>query len=161
MDQHRKRKVAAYLYDRHNTKPAKYSCLVVDPHCFTFFNHLTLLNYGAYDDSIVHGAAGRASCSTTSRAARWTMARITARLAATRGSGESILQVERFSTNRIHCHGLSGTSFGLIFEIAVLIGRRALSCVGRAEPRALCRALGRRSGCEGAASDASRQGIHK
>jgi hypothetical protein len=56
-------------------------------------------------------------------------------------------------------NALPGPSMDLFWtqssEIAVLIGRRALSCVGRAEPSALCRAFGRRTGCEGAASDAS------
>lgn len=35
---------------------------------------------------------------------------------------------------------------------------RTLPGLGRAKPGALCRALGRRAGCEGAASDACRQG---
>lgn len=42
--------------------------------------------------------------------------------------------------------------------MAVLIWCRALSCVGRAQPGAFCRALCGCSGCEGAASDACRQG---
>jgi hypothetical protein len=39
-------------------------------------------------------AAGRASCSTTSKEDRWTMARSTARSMATQGSGGSMIQVK-------------------------------------------------------------------
>jgi hypothetical protein len=43
-----------------------------------------------------------------------------------------------------------------VLNLRFLIVCRALSGVGRAEPGALCGALGRRAGCEGAASDARR-----
>jgi hypothetical protein len=43
-----------------------------------------------------------------------------------------------------------------VLNLRFLIVRRALSGVGRAEPGALRWALGRRAGCEGAASDARR-----
>jgi hypothetical protein len=42
--------------------------------------------------------------------------------------------------------------------MAVLIWCRALSCLLRAQPSAFCGALCWHTGCEGAASDACRQG---
>lgn len=50
---------------------------------------------------------------------------------------------------------MASHEFGFrVLHFRFLIVRRALSGVGRAEPGALCGALGRRAGCEGAASDA-------
>ena len=93
---------------------------------------------------IVAGAAGRTSYSATS----WDYGG----LADTHGLGESITQVDILNA-RIHWHDISRISLGLSSKIAVLIGRRALSSVERAEPGAVYWAVSRHTGCQGAASD--------
>ena len=64
----------------------------------------------------------------------------------------------RFQRTQIHGHGLSEIYLSISSYMAVLIWCRALSYLLRAQPSAFCGALCWRVGCEGAASDACRQG---